>query len=167
VLLLAVAGGLPVVRGRGATSTDRRSLAVLPLANLGGDRADTWFSDGLTDDILTQLTHLPGLNVISRSSSMGYRNSDKPSRQIASELGVSMLLEGSVRRADGRVRITTQLVDARSDRQLWAETYDRDVREVLDLQTEVAQKVAAALKLRLGTGEGAQVGLGGTRNPDA
>lgn len=167
VLLLAAAAGLFVARGTGSTAADRRALAVLPLANLGGDPADTWFSDGLTDDILTQLAHLPGLKVISRTSSMAYRNSSKPIRQIASELGVSVLLEGSVRRADGRVRITAQLVDARSDRQLWAETYDRDVRAVLDLQTEVAQKVAAALKLRLGAGEGAQVGLGGTRNPDA
>ncbi len=166
-LLLAGAAGLFVARGPGGTAVDRRSLAVLPLANLGGDPSDTWFSDGLTDDILTQLAHVPGLKVISRTSSMAYRNSSKPIRQIASELGVAVLLEGSVRRADGRVRITAQLVDARNDRQLWAETYDRDVRAVLDLQTEVAQRVAAALKLRLGSGEGAQVGLGGTRNPEA
>ncbi len=166
-LLLAATAAWFGARTMGPARPDRRSLAVLPLANLGGNPADAWFSDGLTEDILTELTHVPGLKVISRTSSMAYRNSSKPIRQIASELGVSVLLEGSVRRADGRVRITAQLVDARNDRQLWAETYDRDVRAVLDLQTEVAQRVSAALKLRLGTGEGAQVGLGGTRNPEA
>jgi len=140
---------------------------VLPLTNLGGDPANAWFCDGLTQDILTQLARVPGLKVISRTSSMAYRNTDKPLRQIASELGVTVLLEGSVRRADGRVRITAQLVDAQDDTQLWAETYDRDAKAVLDLQTEVAQKVAAALKLRLGTGGGGQLGLGGTRNPEA
>ena len=166
-LMLAAAMGVVVSRAMRPGGGGHRSLAVLPLANLGGNPGNAWFCDGLTEDILTQLARVPGLKVISRTSSMAYRNTDKPTRQIASELGVTVLLEGSVRRADGRVRITTQLIDARNDEQLWAETYDRDARAVLDLQTEVAQKVAAALKLRLGTAEGAQVGLGGTRNPEA
>ena len=166
-LLLAVTAGLLATRRMGPGRPDRRSLAVLPLANLGGDPADAWFSDGLTEDILTQLAHVPGLKVISRTSSMAYRDTGKPARQIASELGVGVLLEGSIRRAGTRVRITTKLIDARSDEQLWAETYDRDVKAVLDLQTEVAQRVAAALKLRLGTAAGAQLGSGGTRNPEA
>ncbi len=166
LVLLVVIGLLvwPRLRTGGG---DLRSLAVLPLANLGGDPGNAWFCDGLTEDILTQLARVPGLKVISRTSSMAYRNTDKPLRQIASELGVAVLLEGSVRRADGRVRITTHLVDARTDQELWAESYDRDARAVLDLQTEVAQKVASALKLRLGTAAGVQLGLGGTTNPDA
>ena len=166
-LLLALAAGVVAFRGGRPGVADRRSLAVLPLTNLGGDPGNAWFCDGLTQDILTQLARVPGLKVISRTSSVAYRNTEKPLRQVASELGVTVLLEGTVRRADGRVRITAQLVDARDDTQLWAETYDRDAKAVLDLQTEVAQKVAAALKLRLGTGAGGQLGLGGTRNPDA
>ncbi|HEY3585705.1 MAG TPA: serine/threonine-protein kinase, partial [Myxococcaceae bacterium] len=138
-LLLVVAAALIGVWRMAPGRTQRRSLAVLPLVNLGGDPADAWFSDGLTEDILTQLSRVPGLKVISRTSSMAYRDTVKSTRQIASELGVAVLLEGTVRRADGRVRITTQLIDARSEEQLWAETYDRDIKAVLDLQTEVAE----------------------------
>ena len=166
-VLLAATAAWFGARTMGPARPDRRSLAVLPLANLGGNPADTWFSDGLTEDILTQLAHVPGLKVISRTSSMAYRDASKPARQIASELGVGVLLEGSVRRADGRVRITTKLIDAHTEEQLWAETYDRDLKGVLDLQSEVARQVAAALKLRLGTGAAAQLGLGGTRSPEA
>ena len=167
LVFLLAGGGVLALRRPAPIAADRRSVAVLPLVNLGSEAADGWFSDGLTEDITTQLAHVPGLKVISRTSASGYRNTTKPIRQIASELGVSTVLEGSVRRADGRVRITTQLVDARTDEQLWAETYDRDSRAVLDLQTEVAQKVAAALKLRLGDASAAQLGLGGTRDPEA
>jgi eukaryotic-like serine/threonine-protein kinase len=167
LLVVVVAAGLIGAQRMAARGSDRRSLAVLPLANLGGDPANAWFSDGLTEDILTALSHVPGLKVISRTSSMAYRDTAKPARQVASELGVGVLLEGSVRRADGRVRITTKLIDAHTDEQLWAETYDRDVKGVLDLQMEVAQQVAVALKLRLGNFAGAKLGLGGTRNPEA
>jgi TolB-like protein len=166
-LLLVVAAALIGVWRMAPGRTERRSLAVLPLVNLGGDPANAWFSDGLTEDILTQLSRVPGLKVISRASSMAYRDTEKSTRQIASELGVAVLLEGTVRRADGRVRITTQLIDGRSEEQLWAETYDRDIKAVLDLQTEVAERVVGALKLRLASGNEGQLGLGGTRNPEA
>jgi len=166
-LLLAVAAVFVGVWRTAPGRADRRSLAVLPLVNLGGEPANAWFSDGLTEDILTQLARVPGLKVISRTSSMAYRDTVKSPRQVASELGVAVLLEGTVRRADGRVRITTKLIDGRSEEQLWAETYDRDIKAVLDLQTEVARQVAAALKLRLGSAAEGQIGLGGTKNPEA
>ena len=166
-MLGVVAAALIGVWRMAPDRTERRSLAVLPLVNLGADPANAWFSDGLTEDILTQLSRVPGLKVISRTSSMAYRDTAKSTREIASELGVAVLLEGTVRRADGRVRITTQLIDGRTEEQLWAETYDRDVKAVLDLQTEVAERVVGALRLRLASRAEGQLGLGGTRNPEA
>jgi len=148
-------------------AADRRSIAVLPLANLGASADDAYFSEGLAEDILTQLSKVRGLRVISRTSTSVYRGTPKPLREVAAELGVGTVLEGSVRRAAGRVRITVQLVDARTDQHLWAETYDRDAREVLDVQSDVASKVAAALALQLTQADNARLRRGSTTNPDA
>ncbi|HUM11850.1 MAG TPA: protein kinase [Myxococcaceae bacterium] len=166
-LLAAVGLGTLVPRLTRTRAADSRSLAVLPFVELGGAASDAWFSEGLTEDILTELGRLPGLQLVSRTSSRAYRNTTKPLRQVADELGVGTVLQGTVRRADGRARISAQLVDARNDRELWAETFDRDARSVLDLQTEVARKVADALKLRLGSAAVERLGTGGTRNADA
>jgi TolB-like protein len=165
-LLLVLAGGAMAWR-RAATSrmADRRFIAVLPLANLGGSPDDDYFGDGLAEDINTQLTKVHALRVISRNSTRPFKGTHRPSREIAQELGVGTLLEGTVRRAGGRMRITAQLVDARTDQQLWAETYDRDIRDVLDVQTDVASKVAAALALQLTAAEGARLHRGATSSP--
>lgn len=167
-LLLLIAGGAIAWR-RAATGTmaDRRFIAVLPLANLGGSPDDDYFGDGLAEDINTQLTKVHALRVISRNSTRPLKGTLRPSREIAQELGVGTLLEGTVRRAGGRLRITAQLVDARTNQQLWAETYDRDIRDVLDVQTDVASKVAAALALQLTAAEGARLHRGATSNPEA
>jgi TolB-like protein/tetratricopeptide (TPR) repeat protein len=141
-----------------------RSLAVLPFTNLSGNRENEYFSDGITEDILINLSRIAGLRVISRTSAMAYRGSDKPLRQIAGELGVSHVVEGSVRRAGDRVRISVQLIDARTDAQLWGESYDRELRDVFQVQSEIAQQVAGALQVRLTQGERERIATAPTAN---
>jgi TolB-like protein len=149
------------------SAAERRSIAVLSLDNLGGAQEDDYFGEGLAEDILTQLTKVRGLHVIPRASTAPFRGTKTPLREIAEKLGVQTVLGGSVRRAGGRVRITTQLVDAASEEQLWAETYDRDARNVLDVQSDVASKVAAALAVRLTQAERATLRRGATTDPQA
>jgi TolB-like protein/Tfp pilus assembly protein PilF len=120
------------------------SVAVLPFDNFAVEDED-YFSDGITEDIIAQLTRVPDLTVISRTSAMRYRNTDLSVREIGAELGVGAILEGSVRRADGRVRIVAQLIDVATDRHLWAETYDREVADVFAVQSEVAREIASVL----------------------
>jgi adenylate cyclase len=129
-----------------------RSLAVLPFANASRDADDEVFADGMTDDILTQLAVVPDFSVISRTTSMRYRGSDLSVRDIADELGVEYVLEGSVRRAGDQVRITAQLVDGRTDQNLWAETYDRRLRDIFAVQTDIARAIVDALEARLSSG---------------
>ena len=131
------------------TSGDRKSIAVLPFKNMVSDPANEWFSDGITVDIITQLSKISDLKVISRTSVMLYKDSKKTLREIGKELSVATILEGSVRRADNRVRIVSQLVDARTDKHIWAETYDRDLKDIFAIQSDVAHKIAAALKATL------------------
>jgi TolB-like protein/tetratricopeptide (TPR) repeat protein len=130
-----IAGGPPHASG---------SVAVLPFDNFAVEDED-YFSDGITEDIIAQLTRVPDLTVISRTSAMRYRNTELSVRQIGAELGVGAVLEGSVRRADGRVRIVAQLIDVATDAHLWAETYDREVADVFAVQSEVAREIASAL----------------------
>jgi TolB-like protein len=120
------------------------SVAVLPFDNFAAEDED-YFSDGITEDIIAQLTRVPDLTVISRTSAMRYRNTELSVREIGAELGVGAILEGSVRRADGRVRIVAQLIDVATDRHLWAETYDREIADVFAVQSEVAREIALAL----------------------
>ena len=136
-----------------ASALDRKSVAVLPFQNLSPDPENAFFADGMTEDILTQLAKIRDLKVISHSSVMRYKGTQKPIQTIASELGVATVLEGSVRRAGNRVRIVGQLIDARSDEHLWAETYDRELKDVFAIQSEVAQRIAAALKATLSPAE--------------
>ncbi len=123
-----------------------KSVAVLPFANLSDSQEDEYFSDGMTDDIITHLAKIGDLRVIARTSVMQYKNTQKRAREIARELGVAAVLEGSVRRAGDKVRIISQLIDAHTDEHLWAETYDRDLTDIFAIQSDVAKKIAAALK---------------------
>jgi len=123
-----------------------QSIAVLPFANWSELPENEYFSDGITDDILTQLTKIKDLKVISRTSIMQYKRTEKTIRDIGKELGVATVLEGSVRRNLERVRITGQLVDTRTDEHLWAETYDRDLVDIFAIQMDVAENIASALK---------------------
>ena len=129
--------------------TPPRSLAVLPLLNLSGDPENQYFGDGLAEEILNLLASLPQLRVASRTSSFSFRDKDLDLRQIADRLDVEAMLEGSVRRSGNRVRISAQLVDARTDDHLWAQAYDREIGDVFALQEEIARSIVGALQLRL------------------
>jgi adenylate cyclase len=136
----------PLVR----TDTDRRrSIAVLPFVNMSGDEENEYFSDGVAEEILNLLTRLPQLRVSSRSSSFAFKGEQINVRTVSEELGVSTLLEGSVRRAGDRVRITAQLIDSASDSHLWSETYDREMKDVFAIQDDIAQSIVDALKVTL------------------
>jgi eukaryotic-like serine/threonine-protein kinase len=147
---------------RTAVSSPRvRAIAVLPLVNLSGDASQDLFADGITEALITDLARLKGLDVISRTSAMQYRNSQKRLPQIAHELTVDAVVQGSVMRAGDRVRISAQLIDAETDRHLWADEYDRDVRDVLTLQREVARAIAREVRVTLTPLE--EAGLAGGR----
>jgi len=127
----------------------KKSIAVLPFKSLSEHKEDEYFSDGTTEDIITQLSKIGELKVISRTSTMRYKRTDKTLREIGRELDVATILEGSVRRAGDRVRIVSQLVDVRTDEPIWAETYDREMKDIFAIQSDVAQNIAMALKARL------------------
>lgn len=119
-----------------------RSIAVLPLENISGDKEQEFFADGMTDELITTLAKYPGLRVISRTSVMQYKNAHRPLPEIARELGVDGVIEGSVSRGQGRVRVRAQLIYAPTDTHLWAESYDRDAGDLLALQQELARSIA-------------------------
>ena len=149
VAVLIVASAALILKGPKHRTAEARSVAVLPFASLSEDPADAYFAEGVHGDIISQLARVAELKVISRSSVMPYRNTTLNLRQVADELGVAAVLEGSVRRAGGRVRITAQLIDARSDSHLWAETFDRELTDVFAIQSEVANAIAGALSATL------------------
>lgn len=125
------------------------SLAVLPLANLSGDPDQEFFADGMTEELITQLAPIRSLKVISRTSVMRFKNSKKPLGEIANQLGVDGIIEGSVQRAGDRIRITAQLIEASTDHHMWAKSYERDFRDVLALQSEVAGDIAGEIRLQI------------------
>jgi adenylate cyclase len=128
---------------------DKPSIAVLPFTNMSGDPEQEYFSDGITEDLITDLSKISGLFVIARSSVFIYKGKAVKIAEVGRELGVRYVLEGSVRKANDRVRITAQLVDATTEGHLWAERYDRDLKDIFALQDEVAQKIVAALAVKL------------------
>jgi serine/threonine protein kinase/Tfp pilus assembly protein PilF len=130
-----------------------KSVAVLPFENMSTDPENEYFSDGITDDIIAQLSKISALKVISRTSSMQYKKTTKKIATIAEELGVGAILEGSVRRAGPRVRIVVHLVDPRTEKHLWGETFDRQLSDVFEVQSEVAQRITGALSLALSAEE--------------
>jgi TolB-like protein/Tfp pilus assembly protein PilF len=153
----------------GAPAAAAIRLAVMPFVNMTGDPEQEFFSDGITQELISQLgsLHPAGLNVIARTSVMRYKNTTKPLEDVARELKVEYLLEGSARREGGRARITTELIRARDQIQLWAETFERDLSGILVLQSEVARKVAGALALKLLPAELAQLAGARPVNPEA
>ena len=125
------------------------SVAVLPFHNLSADPENEFFADGITEDVIAQLSKIRSLRVIARGSAMKFKRSEQSLREIGAALDVATLLEGSVRRAGSRVRIVSQLIDAESDRHLWAETYDRDLTDIFAIQSDVATQIATALQAEL------------------
>ena len=146
---LAAAAGAPE-SGRADRFSDRPSIAVLPFVNMSGDPEQEYFSDGLTEDLITDLSKISGLFVIARNSVFTYKNNPVKVQQVAADLGVRHVLEGSVRKAGDRVRITAQLVDATTGGHLWAERYDRNLSDIFALQDEVTREIVTALAVRLG-----------------
>jgi adenylate cyclase len=132
---------------------DRPSIAVLPFANMSSDKEQEFFADGITEDIITDLSKLSGLFVVARNSTFVYKGSPVEIRKVAEDLGVRYVLEGSVRRSSDKIRITAQLIDAINGDHLWSERYDRGVKDVFQIQSEVAQKVSKALAVTVKAGE--------------
>ncbi|MBI3247073.1 MAG: adenylate/guanylate cyclase domain-containing protein [Deltaproteobacteria bacterium] len=128
---------------------DKPSLVVLPFANMSSDPEQEYFSDGLTEDLASALSKLSGLFVISRNSASTYKGKPAKVQEVSKELGVQYVLEGSVRKADGQVRVTAQLIDALQDHHLWTERYNRPLKDIFALQDEIVQKIVTTLKLQL------------------
>ena len=157
-----------LVRARHGVPLPRiESLAVLPLANLSGDTQQEYFSDGMTEELITNLGKISALRVISRTSVMRYKKTEKPLPQIARELGVEGIVEGSVLRVGDRVRITAQLIRAEQERHLWAESYERDLRDILALQSEVARAIASEIRIKVTPQEQTRLASARPVNPEA
>jgi serine/threonine-protein kinase len=143
------------------------SVAVLPFTNMSGDPHDEYFSDGLSEELLNTLAAVQGLQVAARTSSFSFKGKDEAVGEIARKLNVATVLEGSVRRDKSHVRISTELIDAGSGFQRWSQTYDRDLKDVLALQSDIATSVAQALKVKLLQADLSGAEIGGTDNPKA
>ena len=145
-----------------------KSIAVLPFQSLSDEKENAYFADGIQDDILTNLSKIGDLKVISRMSVMSYRGDAlRNAREIGKALGVSALLEGSVRRAGNRVRVSVQLINANNDEHIWAEDYDRNLTDVFAIQTDLAQKIASALQAKLSPNEKERLDRQPTKDPNA
>src|SRR5213083_2455170 len=173
VIMLATAGvvmsaavGFFVLPRASAHKVDK-SIAVLPFQNLSDDPQNAYFADGIQDDVLTSLSKIGDLRVISRTSVMQYRDKATNVRDIGKALGVSNILEGSVRRSGNKVRVNVQLIDANNDEHIWANDYDRDVTDVFAIQSDLAQKIAEALQAKLSPGEKSQMERKPTENAEA
>jgi TolB-like protein/Flp pilus assembly protein TadD len=165
-VVISAAAGFFLLPRASARKIDK-SIAVLPFENLSEDKENAFFADGIQDDILTNLSKIGDLKVISRTSVMSYRGNAPNIREIAKALGVSNILEGSVRRSGNRVRVNVQLINADSDEHIWAEDYDRDLTDVFAIQTDLAQKISSALQAKLSPAEKARIDRRPTQNPDA
>ena len=146
---------------------DKPSIAVLPFLNMSGDPEQEYFSDGITEEIITGLSNIRHLFVIARNSTFTYKEKPVKVQQVAEELGISYVLEGSVRKAGNRIRITAQLVDAITGHHLWAERYDRDLKDIFAIQDEITMKIVTALQVELTEGEQARLYGKGTENLEA
>jgi TolB-like protein/class 3 adenylate cyclase/Tfp pilus assembly protein PilF len=132
-----------------AAPREGQRLAVLPLANISSSPGDDYFADGLTEELISTLSRIPGLSVIARTSAMAYKGTQKSIAQVGQELKVRTVLEGSVRKSGPKLRIAVRLIDAATEADIWSENYDRELREVFEIQREIAQRIGRALKIRL------------------
>jgi TolB-like protein/DNA-binding winged helix-turn-helix (wHTH) protein len=168
VLVISIAFWLARTGGAPTSAAPRLdSIAVLPLDNLSGDPSQEFFADGMTDQLITDLAKVGSLRVISRTSVMRYKGTRKSLPEIARELNVAAIVEGSVSRSGQRVRVTAQLVQATTDQHLWAETYDRDLGDILKLQGEVANAIAGQVRAQLTPTQQALIRRAHAVNPDA
>ena len=146
---------------------DKPSIAVLPFVNMSGDPKEEYLSDGITEDIITALSKLQSLFVIARNSTFTYKGKAVKVPQVAEELGVRYVLEGSVQKAGDRVRVTAQLIDALKGYHLWSERYDRELKDILVMKDEITMKILAAIQVKLTAGEDARLRVKETTNLEA
>ena len=165
-IIVSAAAGFFLLPRASARKIDK-SIAVLPFENFSDDKENAFFADGIQDDILTNLSKISDLKVISRTSVMGYRGKEKNVREIGRALGVSTILEGSVRKDKNRIRLNVQLINAVTDEHIWAQDYDRDLTDVFAIQTDLAQKIAHELRAQLSPDEKAQMTRKPTENGEA
>ncbi len=182
-LLLAIGGGFlwqfagtshqrlvsptSTVSPGGPAAIPQKSIAVLPFENLSDDKGAAYFADGIQDEILTKLASIADLKVISRTSTAKYKSKPEDLKTVSQQLGVATVLEGSVQKAADKVRVNVQLIDARADSHLWAKTYDRDIRDVFAVESEVAQEIADSLKAKLSPAEANTVASAPTQDTEA
>ena len=146
---------------------DKPSIAVLPFSNMSGDPEQEYFSDGITEDIITALSKIKNLLVIARNSTFTYKGKSVDVRQVSREQGVRYVLEGSVRKAGNRIRVTAQLIDAMTGHHIWAERYDRELNDIFAVQDEIVREIVVALDVELNEGEQARIWSSGTTNVEA
>jgi len=168
-LLLAAVGAayFLFVQPPGGEEFPRNRIAVIPFANISKESADEYFADGMTEELISQLSSIRGLDVIARTSVMKYKGATAGVSEIGRTLGVGTILEGSVRKAMNKARIAVQLVDVSTQQHLWSEEYDRDLKDVFGIQTDIARRVAEVLRVQLVQGEQEQIGKSGTQDMDA
>jgi TolB-like protein/Flp pilus assembly protein TadD len=150
-----------------APSAEGESIAVLSFANLSPDKDNEFFAEGIADEIISVLSRIPGLRVSARSASFAFKGKDVASKEIARQLGVNYLVEGSVRRSGAKARISVQVTKGADGFQVWANTYNKEIKDIFSVQDEIATSVAGALQLRFGTSVGTSAAAGKTRNPAA
>jgi serine/threonine-protein kinase len=157
----------PLTNETRATAIPHKSIAVLPFENLSDDKSNAYFSAGIQDEILTRLARINDLKVISRTSSTRYKSKPDELKTVAQQLGVAHILEGSVQRAGDTVRVNVQLIDARADNHLWADSYDREIKDVFAVESEISQKIATALEAKLSPNEASGLTSAPTQDPEA
>jgi len=166
VIAMMIVGRRPFYR-QTSESISQKSIAVLPLENLSGDPDNAYFADGIQEEILTRLASIADLKVISRSSTQQYQSKPRNLREIAKQLGVANILEGSVQKAADQVRVNVQLVNAQTDSHLWAETYDRKLTDIFGVESEIAKGIAESLQAKLTSREQQALAVKPTNNPEA
>jgi TolB-like protein len=157
----------PVEAGTRAGELDQRRIAILPLLNLSPDAQDEYFADGMVEELIGAISKIKDVEVISRTSTMQYRGSGKKVADVGRELNAGTIIEGSVRKAGNRVRISLNMIDAKRDKNVWAESYDRELRDVFEIQSDVAQNVAMMLKTKLGSERQGQIERRAQSNEEA
>jgi serine/threonine-protein kinase len=168
ILLIAAIGlGFWIYSRQGAIIPSSKSIAVLPFENLSEEKANAYFAEGIKDEILTKLATVHDLKVISRTSTAKYQSKPDNLKTVAQELGVSTVLEGAVQKTGDKVRVNVQLIDARADTHLWAKSYDRELKDVLGVESEVSQEIADALQAKLSPSESRALASVGTRDSEA
>jgi TolB-like protein/predicted Zn-dependent protease len=166
VIAMLIVGRFPFYRETG-DSISQKSIAVLPFENLSEDKANAYFADGIQEEILTRLASIADLRVISRSSTQRYQSKPRNLSEIAKQLGVANIVEGSVQKAADQVRVTVQLVNAQTDSHLWAETYDRKLTDIFGVESEIAKGIAESLQAKISGREEQALAVKPTNNPEA